>query len=235
MKRIEDVKEYNKEVRRRNKEEIRVLENSYVQDVVENLDSLIAERKEKLIKDLLEYKGKFGKEDKRGNYEIDVEPMVINKYFFKPINPLVGSEPTYNAEKLGIVWEIYSDTVATVSENLRATVVPTLSNFCRFAGIRLSTFRNYKNSSDESMRIVTEKIEDECFDTNVTLAQMGKVKETSTQYRMKAEQGKVEAQAPSVHIHAESIDLGAINDRIKDIMDFNNRKNQVIEGSKVDE
>jgi len=113
-------------------------------------------------------------------------------------------------------------------------IVPSLSNFCNFAGIRLSTFKQYKQSVDEDMRIVVEKIEDGCFDSNLTLAQLGYIKERSTVYRMKSEQERVEKEMPSIHIHNESVDLGDINRRLQELKGFKEKK-QIIEGELVKE
>lgn len=233
----EEIMEHNIAVGQGNKANLRKLERDYMQEAADNLENMIEERKQEIIDRLVEYQAKMQEPiyDKYGeivDYKTKIEPVVIYKYFFKSINPFIGGEPVYSSEKLGIAWEIYSDTIVEISMELKTTIVPTLSSFCKFAGIRLSTFRGYENSADESMRILTEKINDECYDNNVMLAQMGYIKETSTQFRMKSEQGRMEKTAPVVHIHADNIDLGQINDRLAEIKEFAAKKNEVIEGSK---
>ena len=104
---------------------------------------------------------------------------------------------------------------------------PNLSSFCAFAGIRLSTFKKYKQSLDEGMRIVVDKIEDGCFDSNITLAQMGYIKERSTVYRMKSEQEKIEKEAPVVHLHNNQVDLNAIQRRIKETQGLSEKKRAI--------
>ena len=103
-------------------------------------------------------------------------------------------------------------------------MLPSLSNFCRFAGITLSTFKGYKSSPDESLRIIVEKIDDACFDTQVTMSQYGAVKERSTIFRMKAEQERVEKETPAIHIHNDAVDLSEITNRLKEIKNYNVKK-----------
>ena len=84
------------------------------------------------------------------------------------------------------------------------------------------------------MRIVVEKIEDGCFDSNLTLAQMGYIKERSTVYRMKSEQERIEKETPAIHIHNEGVDLGDIKKRLNELQGFTNKK-KLVEVEIVDE
>ncbi len=220
-----------------NKQAVRIIEKEYVEEVLGGLETAI-EEKRKEIEDKLT---KYFEENKTKEYTKDgtpydvanKNPIVIQKYFFQSLNPLVNKEPMYSAEKLGIVWQLYEEMVGKISAKI-GVIVPSLSSFCSFAGIRLSTFKQYKQSVDEDMRIVVEKIEDGCFDSNLTLAQMGYIKERSTVYRMKSEQERVEKEMPSIHIHNEGVDLGDINRRLQELKGFKEKK-QMIEGELVKE
>lgn len=224
------ISERNEETRIKNKQEIRVIEQGYVDEEYRDL-SLIVERKRKEIEDKLV---KYLEDNKQVIYtkegtpitKPNVNPLLIQKYFFQSINPLVNVEPEYSAEKLGIIWQLYEEMIGKVNAKI-GVLVPNLSSFCAFAGIRLTTFKRYKSSVDESMRIVVEKIEDGCFDSNVMLAQMGYVKERSTVYRMKSEQERVEKEAPQVHIHKDVTDLNAIRNRLNEIKGFSEKKKRV--------
>lgn len=224
------ISERNEETRIKNKQEIRVIEQGYVDEEYRDL-SLIVERKRKEIEDKLV---KYLEDNKQVVYtkegtqitKPNVNPLLIQKYFFQSINPLVNVEPVYSAEKLGIIWQLYEEMIGKVNAKI-GVLVPNLSSFCAFAGIRLATFKRYKSSVDESMRIVVEKIEDGCFDSNVMLAQMGYVKERSTVYRMKSEQERVEKEAPQVHIHKDVTDLNAIRNRLNEIKGFSEKKKRV--------
>ena len=134
---------------------------------------------------------------------------------------------------MGIVWQLYEEMVGVINAKI-GTLVPNLSSFCSFAGIRLSTFKQYKQSVDEDMRVVVEKIEDGCFDSNLTLAQMGYIKERSTVYRMKSEQERIEKESPTIHIHNEWVNLGDINKRLRELQGFKEKK-EIIEAEVVKE
>ena len=226
---ITDLEMTNNEVRIENKRQLRELEKMYVDGVIDNLDDIVAKKKDELVLQLQNF---YQKMEERPNLR---SPMIINSYFFKSINPMSNCEPKYTAEKLGIVWDLYNHILCEVNMEI-GEILPTLSNFCRFAGITLTTFKSYKNSPDEGMRVVVEKISDLCFDTQVTMAQIGAVKERSTIYRMKAEQERVEKETPAIHIHQENVDLGEIANRLKEIKQFNSKKNAIeVEGSVVND
>lgn len=214
----------NKLIRKENKEQLRKLEEMYVDGVIDNLDAIVAERKAELVQKLHEfYLDTDGKPEIRS-------PYVISSYFFKSINPLGNQEPKYSAEKLAVVWGLYEDILREVNMKV-GRLMPSLSSFCRFAGITLNTFKGYKNSPDEGLRIVVEKINDACFDTQVTMAQEGFIKERTTVYRMKAEQEKVEKETPAIHIHNDTVDVGSIVNRLKEIKQFNYKKSALeVEG-----
>lgn len=223
-------KERNQEIRIKNKQEIRNIEKEYVEDVLGGLDLIVAQKRKEIEDKLIEYSKGFTvkKYTKDGDeYEVpNVNPLVIQKYFFQSINPLVNVEPKYSAEKLGIVWQLYEEMIGEISAKI-GLIVPNLSSFCAFAGIRLSTFKSYKTSPDDSLRIVIDKIEDGCFDSNLTLAQMGYLKERSTVYRMKSEQERVEKEAPTVNVFTEQVNLSAIQKRVLEMKGFSEKKRAI--------
>lgn len=231
------VKEYNEQVRIENKQAVRVIEKEYIDNVLGGLEKAVEEKRKEIEDKLVKYleKNKTKEYTKDGTpYEVpNKNPIVIQKYFFQSINPLVNVEPKYSAEKLGIVWQLYEEMVGLISAKI-GVIVPSLSSFCSFAGIRLSTFKQYKQSVDEDMRIVVEKIEDGCFDSNLTLAQLGYIKERSTVYRMKSEQERVEKEMPAIHIHNEGVNLMDINKRLNELKGFKEKK-EIIEGELIKE
>lgn len=214
----------NKVVRQENKIQLRQLEKMYVDGVIDDLEEIVAKKKEEIVEKL----NKFYIEntEKSALYN----PYIINSYFFKSINPMPNHEPKYTAEKLGIVWELYQDILTEVNMKI-GEILPSLSSFCKFAGITVATFKGYKNSPDEGLRILVEKINDECFDSQVTMAQNGLLKERSTIYRMKAEQERIEKETPAIHIHENTVDVGSIVNRLKEIKQYNDKKGAIeVEG-----
>lgn len=229
-------KEYNQSVMLKNKKELRELEKNYVEEVLGDINKAIENKRKEIEKKLIEYSEthKVKKRTKDGvEYEVaNVNPIVIQKYFFKSISPMMNIEPTYNAEKLGIVWDLYEEMIEKISTDI-GVIAPSLSGFCSFAGIRVSTFKEYRKSVDIDMRVVSEKIEDSCFDSNTTLAQFGYIKERTTVYRMKSEQERVEKEMPTVHIHNNNgVDLEQINKRLAQLGNFADKKN-FIEAKRV--
>lgn len=226
-KRVSSTTDNNRAIMVENKANLRELESQYVDSVIDNLPKLVEEKKKEITDKLIEYQEshKVKNWTKNGDsYEVPCSnPLVIQNYFFKSINPISSIEPKYNAEKLGIVWDLYCDMVEILNVKI-GMVIPNLTTFCKVAGITLTTFKTYRNSSDECMRILTEKIDDICFDGNVTLAQMGMVSERSTMFRMKSEQERAEKERPVVHIHNEGVDLGDIQKRLNELRGYNKRK-----------
>ena len=229
VKEISERQIKNKLIRKENKEQLTQLEKMYVDGVIDNLDRIVAEKKQELVTKLQQFYI-----DTENKPEIR-SPYIISSYFFKSINPLANHEPKNSAEKLAIVWGLYEDILEEINLKI-GRLMPSLSSFCKFAGITLSTFKGYKNSPDEGMRILVEKVSDTCFDSQVTMAQVGLIKERSTVYRMKSEQERIEKETPAIHIHQDTVDMGSIVNRLKEIKQFNYKKNALeVEGGEVDD
>lgn len=222
-----------KEIAMENKQSLRELENSYVNNILDNLDALVQQKKEELTNKLVEYKQtcKISRYDKNGQMHTftNLSPVLIKSYFFKSINPISNIEPKYTAEKLGIVWELFSEMVMKINMDI-GEFVPNMTTFCEFAGITSVTFNNYRNSTDENMRIIVQKIDDYCFNANVTLAQNGRLKERTTLYRMKSEQKRAETEQPQIHIHGtDEASLSAMLKRLDEINNFNKKKEATVD------
>ena len=93
--------------------EMRDLEQFYTEGKVDNMLSKIEEKKQELIEDMVNYAANHTKPckwDKDGcpiDYKVEMNPLVINNYFFKSIIPIQSQEPQYNAEKLALVFDYY--------------------------------------------------------------------------------------------------------------------------------
>lgn len=226
------LKNQNLEIQKTNQNELRKLEEFYTDGKVEDMLETIDSRKEKMIEDMIAYHDKQLKEckwDRVGNpveWKVDIKPIVINNYFFKPITPIASQEPIYNAEKLGMVYDYYCEILANVNNHI-GDYPSSLTNFCKFAGITLNTLRQYKNSNDMNMRVIANKIYDQVGDENITMSQLGYVKERSTMFKMKSENEMVEKQQPKVNINiVEKPDMEKIEARINKYRQFTNKKNK---------
>lgn len=228
-------KGYNQKIRAANKQEVRELERSYVEDMLGGLETEIVRRREELEEKLIEYSNKYRKTmyTKEGNpYNVpNINPIIIKKYFFQSISPLVNKEPEYSAEKLGLVWQLYEEMILEINARI-GVFVPSVSHFCSFAGMRVETFKKYKTSVDADLRVVIDKIEDGCYDANVMMSQLGYIKERTTVYRMKSEQEKIEKEAISslTYVDNRGVDIDAMNaklERARKIQAFGEKKKAI--------
>lgn len=192
-----------------------------------NLEKILKQKIGILDKQLEEFKEKYVefKYDKFGNRENKTNPYLVATYFFKSINPMGNVEPIYTSEQLAKVFDLY----ITIIEKVNMEIMPfqpTLTHFCNFAGISLSKFHELKNSYDESMKVLVERINNNVFDSNVTLAQHKKLADKSTTYRMKVENEMIEKKTPNVNVNVttKSIDLDKINERLFEIQSITKRQ-----------
>jgi len=219
----EKLKEDNNYIMLDNKNKVRTLEKFYVDAEIDNLPAIVEEKKNELVTKLDEFQNKYVEivVDRHGNEEKKVNPYLISTYFFNSINPISSKIPQYSAEKLSIVWDLYMYLIEQVNMNI-GIFQPTLTHFCKFSGITLQTLNNYRNCGDVDMMNLCEKIYDECFNGNVSLAQTGQLREKSTITRMKIENQVVEKPQPNVNVNlSANVDLNEINRRLEEIKKFN--------------
>ena len=208
-------------IQKQNQNDLRTLEQQFVDSKVGEMQQYIEKQKENIVQQLIEYKEKHtveSKWDKYGDpiaYKVQINPMVINNYFFKSICPISSVEPMYNAEKLGLVFDYYMYLISEVNDKI-GNYPSSLTSFCKLAGITLNTLRSYRSSDDLNMRIIAEKIYDQVGDENITMSQMGITKERSTMFKLRSQNEITEAQRPTVSINFnEQINTEQIEDRIK--------------------
>lgn len=219
----------NKEIIYNNKQELKVLEQNYINTKIGEMSEYIENQKEKIVNELIVYSKEHiepTKWDKDGNVlkkEVIMNPVVITNYFFKPITNLSNIEPQYSSEQLGMVYDYYCFIIAEINDKV-GNFPPSLTSFCKLASITLSTLRKYKNSPDINMRIITEKIYDQIGDNNLTLSQLGITKEKTTQFRLKVENEVVEKTTPNINYNVSAkLDLAQINQRLSEITNFNQK------------
>lgn len=224
------LKESNLEIQKQNQNDLRKLEQFYVEGKVNNMLSTIQERKEKLVQDMIEYakkhevECKWTKDGDPINWKIEINPIIISNYFFKSIIPISSQEPIYNAEQLGMVFDYYCELLTEVNDKI-GNFPSSLTLFCKFAGITTGTLRRYKNSDDYSMRVIAEKIYDQIGDENITMSQIGAVKERTTLFKMKSQNEMVEKVQPQQKININvGVDMDKINKKINQYKRFASKK-----------
>lgn len=226
------LKQTNYEIQKQNQNDLRELEQFYTEGKVDTMLATIQEKKDELVKEMIKYHDthlkecKWDKEGKPINWEVNINPLVINNYFFKPITPIGCQEPVYNAEKLSMVFDYYCEILAEVNDKI-GSYPSSLTSFCKLAGITFNTLRNYRNSDDYNMRVIAEKIYDQIGDENVTMSQMGVVRERSTIFKMKSQNEMVEKVQPQVKVNVNTeIDLNKINERLDKYKRFASKKDK---------
>lgn len=201
MESVEEKKE--KEIETKN--EIRKLEEFYVNGTVSNLLEDLESKKEEIVDKMVKYAQENHiptKYDKFGDpieYTTEIKPVVISNYFFKSIVPINSQIPLYSPEQISLAFDYFMDLITEVNVHI-GNFPPSLSLFAKFIGVSMTTLRNYKNSADMNMRNIMEKIYDEIGNNNLTMSQIGVSKERSTLFRLKTENEMVEKVQPNVNI-----------------------------------
>ena len=223
-------KENNLEIQLKNQNKLRKLEQNYVENKIDKMFENIETKKQELIEGMIKYakdhekECKWTKDGDPIDWKVEINPLVINNYFFKSIVPITSQEPQYNAEKLGMVFDYYCEILAEINDKI-GNFPSSLTSFCKLSGLTLQTLRNYRNSSDYSLRIVAEKIYDQIGDENITMSQMGIVRERSTIFKMKSQNEIVEKEQPKVSINiTEKPDMERIEERINKYKNFTRKK-----------
>lgn len=227
---MNNIKDKNIEINRKNKMEVRELEEFYVNGTITDLLPKLNEEKDKLVNKMVEYakeNQKPCKWDKEGNViktETEIKPIVINHYFFKSIVPLGSKIPMYSAEQLSMAFDYYMDIVANINEHI-GNYPTSLTTFCKFLGISLTTLRTYRNSEDIDMRNIVEKIYDQIGEENITMSQMGIVRERSTIFKLKTQNELTETATPNVNItYKATINKNELEDRLGKYKNLMNKK-----------
>lgn len=235
---MNNLKDYNAQIEVQNQNNLRELEVDYINDKIAQLPMYLEEKKKEITDELIKFKEEhtipfaWDKAGEPTSYGVELKPLVIQNYFFKSINPISSAIPEYNAEKLGLVFDYYNYILTEINDKI-GNYPSSLITFCKLAGISTSTLRQYKNSADINMRNVVEKIYDQVSDENVTLSQMGRVKERSTIFKMKSQNDVTETVTPNVNInYTEIVDTTKVNDRINKYKSFIDKKNK---GKIIDE
>jgi hypothetical protein len=150
---------------------------------------------------------------------IEVNPIIITNRFFKPIVPF-NTNPSYTSEQLGAIYEYYQELLTVINDKIGA-FPSSLTLFCRFIGVTLESFKELRNSEDESMRIIVQKIIDDVDEANISMAQTGSAKERTTLFKLKAQNEMVEKTTPKVNVSIKAnIDDARVKGNILEYQEF---------------
>lgn len=200
--------------------EVRDLEQFFVNGTIIDINDKLEELKAEKVTEMIEYADNHKKEvfNKQGDvvgFKVVSNPLVVNNMFFKSICPLGSKIPLYNAEKLALIYDYYLYLITEVNDKI-GDFPSSLPSFCKLAGITTRDLREYRKSADIDMRNIVEKIYDEIGDNNLSMAQLGKIKGTPTQFKLKTQNEMVEKATPNVNItYKEVVNTDKINQTLE--------------------
>ena len=140
--------------------------------------------------------------DKIGNpidTYVDVNPILISNTFFKSLVP-IDANPDYSAQELAKLYQYYEYLLTEINDNI-GDFPSSLTLFCKLIGISLKQFQEMRSSQDENLSNVVEKIYNDIEEFNISMAQLGKLKERITLFKLKSQNEMEEKVAPKVNIN----------------------------------
>ena len=122
-----------------------------------------------------------------------------------------GISKSFTSEELMIALEMYRQVIAKINEKI--IYPPSIFTFCSFIGISTVTYNSYKSDPDRAE--VIQMIEDYIAGIQFTSSQIGKLKEITTIYGMKAIHGYYENPTPITIKNDITLDIDEIQNQIK--------------------
>ena len=122
-----------------------------------------------------------------------------------------GISKSFSSEELMIALEMYRQVIAKINEKI--IYPPSIFTFCSFIGISTVTYNSYKSDPDRAE--VIQMIEDYIAGIQFTSSQIGKLKEITTIYGMKAIHGYYENPTPITIKNDITLDIDEIQNQIK--------------------
>lgn len=130
-------------------------------EMKKDLDKYILNRKKKFAKEYNEFIEKNTMDGQLIPVMNKVAMNDIIAHTFAPLIKVAGITPSYSADEISLAFDFYVECSLKLNET--SYYVPKVEDFCRLINISQYTFENYrKNSSDENMREVCNKIVDWC-------------------------------------------------------------------------
>ena len=145
--------------------------------------------------------------------------QLISRQTYYSGNNMIG----YSAKELFIVYQAYTQMIDKINEY--KLFVPSIRNFCAFAGFSSQTFDNYLQSPDDEKRNVAQMIEDYISDMLSDGSKMRRIDNATTIHELKSIHKQVEATAPITINHTNQLNTSDILARVEAI-----KKGQVIDG-----
>ena len=165
--------------------------------LMQNKVNEIAEKMEELV----------GKD--KGLITTQIELIIGNRSLYEIASGTI--QKSFTPEELMIGLEMYRQVIAKVNE--KVVYPPSIFTFCSFIGITSTTYNNYKSDPDRAE--VIQMIEDYISGIQFTSAQIGKIKEITTIFGMKAIHGFYENPTPVIIKNDIKLDIDEIQSQLK--------------------
>ena len=190
--------------RDKNKVLHRELANTMFEEAKKELIPLMQNKVNEIAKKMEELVGKD-----KGLITPQIELIIGNRSLYEIASGTI--QKSFTPEELMIGLEMYRQVIAKVNE--KVVYPPSIFTFCSFIGITSTTYNNYKSDPDRAE--VIQMIEDYISGIQFTSAQIGKIKEITTIFGMKAIHGFYENPAPVIIKNDIKLDIDEIQSQIK--------------------
>lgn len=204
----EIIQESLKELREKNdldKRTLRQVEKKIFDQEKENLPQILETKIQDIVQAL-----ENGLDDVGGLKSARIHQL-ISRQTYQVSHGFVG----YSAKELYIVFIAYKDLVDKINQH--HLFVPSIKNFCSFAGFSSVTYRNYLQSPDEEKRNVAQMIDDYISDMLLDASKMRKTDASTSIFVAKAEHQMAEAVNPTIIQHSGQVNLDQVFSRINEI------------------
>lgn len=135
----------------------------------------------------------------------------IHQLISRTTSGLVG----YTGKELAIVFDYYKEMVDMI--NKHTLFIPSIKNFCAFAGFSSSTYKSYQQSPDDEKREVMAMIDDYISDMLLDASKMRKTDASTSIFVAKAEHQMTEAVNPQQYQSQNNINIEEVMARIAQI------------------
>ena len=190
--------------RDKNKVLHRELANTMFEEAKKELIPLMQNKVNEIAKKMEELVGKD-----KGLITTQIELIIGNRSLYEIASGTI--QKSFTPEELMIGLEMYRQVIAKVNE--KVVYPPSIFTFCSFIGITSTTYNNYKSDPDRAE--VIQMIEDYISGIQFTSAQIGKIKEITTIFGMKAIHGFYENPTPVIIKNDIKLDIDEIQSQLK--------------------
>lgn len=189
----------------KDKQTIRQVEKKIFEEEKKNLPKLLDDKVNEIVAKIADELDEFN-----GLKSVRIHQL-LSRSTYSANKGLIG----YSAKELYFVFEAYKQLVDKINEH--HIFVPSIKNFCAFAGISSITYKNYIQSPDDEKRNIAQMIDDYISDMLLDASKMRRTDASTSIFVAKAEHQMAEAVNPTIIQHTGNVNLEQVFDRINQI------------------